>query len=206
MGAGLIFPGMIGHAYTNRLFNIKEGLGVVIYNPCHYYNKILTQLAVLSGALVIGIVSSDDEKKWAKDLGCHFTFNRSKESVVDQIKSVTKGYGMNIAYNPIGGAPMHEIMEILMPMGLIVCYKEHKSIPPISMKQLASKGLFITSPSLRLYYQKRMEYVMGFSDIFNSFADGRLKLGIGRKVSLNTAMKAFQESHNYADPILIKVN
>ena len=55
------------------------------------------------GAKVIAAASSDEKLAFVKEHGADELINYSKESLKDRIKELTKGRGVDVIYDPVGG-------------------------------------------------------------------------------------------------------
>jgi NADPH:quinone reductase-like Zn-dependent oxidoreductase len=78
------------------------------------------QLAKLAGAEVIVTSSSDDKLTRAVEIGADHTINYKKTNVVDSVKAITDGRGVDIAVDTVGAATWDIDMQAVRRGGRIV--------------------------------------------------------------------------------------
>jgi NADPH2:quinone reductase len=62
------------------------------------------QLGRAAGARVIGVVGAASKVEMARSLGADLVIDRSSQDVVDLVRSFTNGRGVDVAFDPVGGA------------------------------------------------------------------------------------------------------
>ncbi|NTW50140.1 MAG: zinc-binding alcohol dehydrogenase, partial [Chlorobiales bacterium] len=85
--------------------------------------QILVQLLKANGCRVIGVDISPDALKLAREHGCDFAVSRSEESVQDQIKTFTNGYGVDaviITASTKQNDPVEFAADIMRDRGRVV--------------------------------------------------------------------------------------
>jgi len=82
----------------------------------------LVQLARAAGKRVIGVVSSDERAAFARAQGADEVIDRKRGNVVDQVKRLTNGRGVDLVLDMAGGANMTAYFECLDRFGLLMLY------------------------------------------------------------------------------------
>ncbi len=82
----------------------------------------LVQLAKAAGRRVIGVVSSDERAAFARAQGADEAIDRKRGNLVDQVKRLTGGRGVDLILDPAGGANMTSYFECLDRFGLLMRY------------------------------------------------------------------------------------
>lgn len=80
------------------------------------------QIAVALGAKVIVTSSSDDKLAKAAELGAYAGINYKQENVLERIKEVTQGKGVDLAVDGGGAATLPIAVQSLRDMGRVVNY------------------------------------------------------------------------------------
>jgi len=82
----------------------------------------LAQLAKAAGKRVIGVVSSDARAAFARSQGADATVDRKRGDIVDQVKEVTGGRGVDLVLDIAGGPKMLSLFDCLGKFGLLMLY------------------------------------------------------------------------------------
>lgn len=82
----------------------------------------LVQLAKAAGKRVIGVVSSDERAAFARAQGADEVVDRKRGNVVDQVKRLTDGRGVDLVLDMAGGANMTSYFDCLDRFGLLMLY------------------------------------------------------------------------------------
>jgi NADPH2:quinone reductase len=90
----------------------------------------LVQLAKAAGKRVIGVVSSDERAAFARSNGADATVDRKRGDIVDQVKALTDGRGVDLVLDMAGGARMISLFDCLGKFGQLLLYGRLEG-PPI---------------------------------------------------------------------------
>ena len=82
----------------------------------------LVQLAKAAGKRVIGMVSSDERAAFARAQGADDVVDRRRGDVVDQVKRLTGGRGVDLVLDPAGGPNMTAYFQCLERFGMLMLY------------------------------------------------------------------------------------
>lgn len=80
------------------------------------------QIAKAEGALTIAATRTAAKRQFLLDAGADDVIVTDEENLPERIKKITNGQGFTIAYDPVGGPLMGELVEGAMPCGIIVNY------------------------------------------------------------------------------------
>jgi len=78
------------------------------------------QLGKAAGATVIGVVGSQAKAEVAASLGADVVIDRTRENVIERVKSVTGGRGADVVYDPVGGEAFAQSIKCIAFEGRIV--------------------------------------------------------------------------------------
>ena len=82
----------------------------------------LVQLAKAAGKRVIGVVSSDARAAFARAQGADEVIDRKRGNIVDQVKQLTHGRGVDLVLDLAGGASMTALFDGLDRFGMLLLY------------------------------------------------------------------------------------
>jgi NADPH:quinone reductase len=153
------------------------------------------QLGKIMGARVIAAASTDAKLALAREQGADETVNYTRTSLKDAVKTLTKGQGVQVIFDPVGG-PL--AMDCLSAAGwgaryLVVGFAEG-NIPQIPanrllLKEISAVGVFwgafiAREPAVNLD---------NFRQLFAWFEEGRYRPLISREYPLEQAPQALQD-------------
>lgn len=108
----LLNSALNGHHYETALVVAAAG-GV---------GTALVQLAKAAGKKVIGVVSSDARGAFARAQGADAVIDRNHGNLVDQVKQLTDGKGVDLVLDSVGGAHMTDYFNGVARFGLLMLY------------------------------------------------------------------------------------
>jgi S-(hydroxymethyl)glutathione dehydrogenase/alcohol dehydrogenase len=110
-----------GVGAVTRCAEVEAGASVLVIG-CGGVGLNVVQGARLAGAGIIAAADLLDSKlTYAKEFGATHTFNASRENVVDKVRELTAGRGVDYAFDAIGGeATTLQIVDAIRPGGTAV--------------------------------------------------------------------------------------
>ena len=133
--------------------------------------------------------------KIAKENGCDFVINYSKESFSQKVKEITNGKMLDVVYDGVGAKTFEESIECLAIRGTMVSFGNAsglvEKVDP--KKHIAPKGLFFTRPSIAHYTVTRDELVNSANTVFEAIRTNKFKVKIFKKFALKDAVTAHEE-------------
>lgn len=137
------FPLVYGttiHALKQR-GQLKAGETLLVLGAAGGVGLAAVQLGKLMGARVIAAASSADKLALCTAQGADAVIDYSKESLKDAIKTLTKGQGADVIYDPVGGALGEECLSCIAWNGryLVIGFAAGP-IPNLAANRLLLKG------------------------------------------------------------------
>lgn len=193
-GAAAMLQGMTAHYLATSAFALKQGDVALIHAAAGGVGLLLTQLAKMRGARVIGTVSTEEKAALAKEAGADEVIIYATQDFVAETKRLTAGEGASVVYDSVGRDTFEGSLSALKPRGMFVSFGNASgAIPPFSPLLLSQKGsLFMTRPTLAHYTATREELLWRAGDIFSWIQSGALKLLISTRLPLSQAKDAHQ--------------
>ena len=176
--AALMLQGMTAHYLTHSTYDLKKGETALIHAAAGGVGLLLTQIAKLRGANVIGTVSTEAKAQLAKEAGADHVILYTQTDFGAEVKKLTDGTGLHVIYDSVGQTTFDKGLDCLRPRGYMVLFGQSSGpVSPFDPGKLAAKGsLFLTRPTLAHYTLDRAELLQRANDLFTWTASGKLKL------------------------------
>ncbi len=199
--------GLTAEYLTHRLYELKAGETALIHAAAGGTGKILCQWANRIGVRVIGTVGSEDKMEIARENGCSEVLLHQHD-FVSQVKQLTEGQGVDIAYDSIGKSTFMKSLDCIRPRGMMVSFGNASGKPDsLDVLELAKRGsLFLTRPTLYGYTNSREELLLSAERYFTAITNGLLQVETGKPFALKDAADAhrhLEDRSSIGSPILI---
>ncbi|GAC1409558.1 MAG: NADPH:quinone oxidoreductase family protein [Actinomycetota bacterium] len=103
-GAGFVLAhGTSQYALRDRA-KLKEGETLLVLGAAGGVGLAAVEIGVAIGANVIAAASSDEKLDLCRKRGASETINYSNEDLKTRVKEITGGRGVDVVYDPVGGA------------------------------------------------------------------------------------------------------
>ena len=191
----IMLKGITSEYLLHLAYKVKKDQFILYHAAAGGVGQVLCQWAKSLGCKVIGTVGSEDKVKIAKENGCDFVINYSKESFSQKVKEITNGKMLDVVYDGVGAKTFEESIECLAIRGTMVSFGNAsglvEKVDP--KKHIAPKGLFFTRPSIAHYTVTREELVNSANTVFDAIKTGKFKVKIFKKFALKDAGLAHEE-------------
>ena len=199
--------GLTAEYLTHRLYVLQAGETVLVHAAAGGAGRILCQWADKIGARVIGTVGSEEKMDVARENGCAEVLLH-QEDFVPQVKDLTAGKGVDVAYDSIGKATFMKSLDCIRPRGMMVSFGNASGKPDsLDVLELAKHGcLFLTRPTLYGYTRNRDELLLSAERYFTAITNGLLTVETGVPFPLEDAAQAhmhLEDRSIVGSPILI---
>jgi NADPH2:quinone reductase len=191
----IMLKGITSEYLLHRAYAVKKGEFILFHAAAGGVGQVLCQWAKSLGCKVIGTVGSDEKVAIAKENGCDFVINYSKESFSQKVKEITDGKMLKVVYDGVGAKTFEESLDCLAIRGTMVSFGNASglidNVDP--KKHIAPKGLYFTRPSIAHYTVTREELVNSANTVFEAIKTGKFKVKIFKKFALKDAVAAHEE-------------
>jgi NADPH2:quinone reductase len=193
--AAVLLQGLTAHYLAHSTYALKAGDTCLVHAAAGGVGLLLTQMARLRGARVIGAVSTEEKARRAREAGADAVVLYTREDVRAAVPRLTGGAGVQVVYDSVGKDTFERSLDCLAPRGLLVLYGQSSgAVPPFDPQRLSAKGsLFLTRPRVDHYTASRAELLSRAGEIFGWIAEGRLRVHIGATLPLPQAPEAHRQ-------------
>ena len=182
------------HALKQRA-QLKPGETLLVLGAAGGVGLAAVQLGKLMGARVIAAASSADKLALCSAQGADAVIDYSKESLKDAVKTLTKGMGADVIYDPVGGALGEECLSCIAWNGryLVVGFAAGP-IPNLAANRLLLKGAAAVGVFWGAFTAREpMVHAENFRELFGWLESGVLKPYVSAHYPLAEAPRALRD-------------
>jgi len=193
--AVLMLKGMTACYLLRLTYRVKRGDVIVVHAAAGGVGMLLSQWGKALGAIVIGVVGSDDKARLAKSNGCKHVLLRGRDETAAGGKKITKGLGAHVVYDGVGKDTFMESLDCLRKRGMMVLYGNASGpVPPFSPGELVKRGsLYLTRPTMFDYTESREDMDAIARETFAAVKKGWVKVHINQRYKLADAAQAHRD-------------
>ena len=193
--AVLMLKGQTACYLLRHTYRVRKGNVVVIHAASGGVGVIASQWARALGALVIGIVGSEDKVALAKKNGCKHVLVRGRDEIAAQVKKLSKGAGAHVVYDGVGKDTFTESLDSLRKRGLLVSFGSSSGpVAPFSTAELVKRGsLYVTRPTLYDYTFTRAELDSVARETFAAVKKKWVKVEIRQRYKMADAAQVHRD-------------
>jgi NADPH2:quinone reductase len=192
VAACIMTKGLTTHYLLCKTYKLNSNDVVLFHAAAGGVGQVFSQWAKAIGCKLIGTVGSDEKIEIAKKNGCDHVVNYTKQDFVKEVKNITKGVGVSVVYDGVGKNTFKGSVECLKPRGTLVSFGNASGpLDPLNVpKDIQSKSLFFTRPTMKDYYTTKDEVVEGANKLFEQVKFGKIKIKIFKEYHLAEAKQA----------------
>ena len=190
--AAMMLKGMTAEYLLFRTFPVQKGQTILIHAAAGGVGLIAGQWANALGANVIGTAGSAEKAALALANGYHHVINYRDEPIVQRVKELTGGKGVDVVYDSVGKDTWLASLDCLKPRGMFVSFGQSSGpIEGFTLAHLAARGsLFATRPSLFAYTSTRADLELSAGRLFHVVETGQVKIAVNQTFPLSDAAEA----------------
>ena len=176
--AASMLKGMTAEYLVCRTFPVKRGDTVLLHAAAGGVGLLAAQWLRALGARTIGTVGTEEKAALARANGCDETVLYRSEPLVERVRALTGGRGVDVVYDSVGKDTVALSLDCLRPRGMLVSFGNASGKPdPIDLLTLGQKGcLFVTRPTLHVYNHARSEMLASAAALFDLIARGAIRV------------------------------
>jgi len=192
LAAAAMLQGMTAHYLSTTTFPLRPGHTCLIHAAAGGVGQLLTQIAKLRGARVIGTVSTEEKAALARAAGADEIIFYTRQDFVTETRRLTGGAGVDVIYDSVGKTTFLPGLDCLRTRGTMVTFGQSSGpVGPIEPALLNQKGsLFLTRPSLHHHIHDAEELRQRSGEVLGWISEGKLRLRIDRSYPLSEAAEA----------------
>lgn len=120
--AAALLQGLTAWTFIREAGEVKEGDWVLVHAAGGGVGLQLVQMLRAVGAKVIGTTSSDEKCALAKKNGAEYIVNSRSQDLVEEVKKITGGHGVDVIFDGVGKATFDSDIEMAARKGRLVVF------------------------------------------------------------------------------------
>ena len=207
LAATLMTKGLTTNYLLTKTYKLKANETILFHAAAGGVGQIFAQWAKSIGAKVIGTVGSNEKIEIAKANGYDNVINYTKDDFTKEVMRLTNNKGVSAVFDGVGKNTFKGSIACLKPRGMMVSFGNASGpLDPVNVtKDIQSKSLFLTRPTIGHYFTNRQEIQKGADEIFEKIKFGMGKIKIFKEYKLSEAKQAHQdlESRKLTGPAIL---
>jgi NADPH2:quinone reductase len=207
LAATLMTKGLTTNYLLTKTYKLKANETILFHAAAGGVGQIFAQWAKSIGAKVIGTVGSNEKIEIAKANGYENVINYTKDDFAKEVMKLTNDKGVSAVFDGVGKNTFKGSVACLKPRGMMVSFGNASGpLDPVNVaKDIQSKSLFLTRPTIGHYFTNRQEIQKGADEIFEKIKFGMIKIKIFKEYKLSEAKQAHQdlESRKLTGPAIL---
>ena len=207
LAATLMTNGLTTNYLLTKTYKLKANETILFHAAAGGVGQIFAQWAKSIGAKVIGTVGSNEKIEIAKANGYDNVINYTKDNFKKEVMKLTNNKGVSAVFDGFGKNTFKGSIACLKPRGMMVSFGNASGpLDPVNVaKDIQSKSLFLTRPTIGHYFTNRQEIQKGADEIFEKIKFGMIKIKIFKEYKLSEAKQAHQdlESRKLTGPAIL---
>ena len=193
--ATLMTKGLTTYYLLYKTYPVSSNETILFHAAAGGVGQIFCQWAKSMGCKVIGTVGSEEKIITAKQNGCDFVINYSKENISKKVLEITKSKGVSVVYDGVGKNTFESSIECLKTRGMMVSFGNSSGpVANIDVKKIIQpKGLYFTRPAMWQYLRTKDEIKEGTDKLFEKIRLGQIKVKIFKKYKLEDVIQAHKD-------------
>ncbi len=182
---------------------------ILIHAAAGGMGNALIDLARAADLVVIGVVSSPDKARVARELGADHVIDRKAEDIAERIATITSGRGVDMIIDPVGGPSIPGNIALLAPCGTLILYGGLGGKAELDLMRTLRASQ--NSPAVRQFSIHTWDHLVeerraGMRALIAMLATGKLKPRIHARLPLAEAARAHEmlESGAVMGKLLLK--
>ena len=207
VAATLMTKGLTTNYLLTKTYLLKAGETILFHAAAGGVGQIFAQWANSIGAKVIGTVGSRHKIEIAKSNGYEHVIDYTKEDFSKEVMKITNNKGVSAVFDGVGKNTFKGSISCLKPRGMLVSFGNASGpLDPVDVpKDIQSKSLFLTRPTIGHYFTNQKELQAGADQIFEKVKFGKIKVRISKEYKLSEAKQAHidLESRKLTGPAIL---
>ena len=175
----------------HRRARLQRGDTLLVHAAAGGVGSAAVQLGKAAGATVIGVVGGPEKASIATELGCDLVLDRNTDDLVAEIKKATNGKGVDVAYDPVGGAAYDVCAKTIAFEGrILVVGFASGTVPSPGLNHALIKNYSIVGLHWGLYNAYDPAAITAAATEINALVAGGIRPLISKRVSLEEAPDA----------------
>ncbi len=193
--AAVLLKGLTAWYLLRRSYKVQPGDPILLYAAAGGVGSLASQWAKELGAMVIGVVSTEDKATLARSNGCDHIIMADNPDLPGAVRELTGGEGVAAVYDSVGKDSFIASLDSLRPHGVMVTFGNATGpVDPVAPVELAKRGsLYLTRPVLFDFIATRENLLSATEELFDVLSRGVVTISINQRYALRDAAQAHRD-------------
>lgn len=173
VAVAFMVQGATAHYLAIDTATLQPGQTALVYSAAGGVGSLLTQIAVLRGARVIGTVGRPEKVQLARELGAEVIIDRSREDILAVVLAATGDAGCEAVFDAVGAATIDQSLRATKAGGVCVLYGAASGAPASIDDALTARVTFRRT-GLADHLKDAAEFRRRMGDLFAWHRDGKV--------------------------------
>lgn len=192
--AAVMLQGLTAQYLTTSTYAVRPGDVALVHAAAGGVGQLLVQLVRARGGSVVATAGGPEKCDTVRGLGAeHVIDYRAVDDLAVEVRRVTGGRGVDVAYDGVGKDTFDASLASLRPRGTLALFGASSGqVPPFEIQRLNRGGsLFLTRPTLAHHLATREELEWRAGEVLGAVAAGTLHVAVGGRFPLTDAATAY---------------
>ncbi|KAK4155831.1 hypothetical protein C8A00DRAFT_13136 [Chaetomidium leptoderma] len=164
---------------------------VLVHAAAGGTGSMLVQMLAVHGARVIGTAGGEEKCAIARGNGAQWVVDSKKEDVVERVKEITGGKGVDVIFDGVGKATFDGDLDMIARKGTLAVFGNASGpVPPVDLLKLGAKNIKLMRPVLFAYIATKEERDAYTKELFELLVAGKVKVKIHEVYPLKEVARA----------------
>jgi NADPH2:quinone reductase len=193
--SGLLTAHATAHHALKQRAHLQSGETLLVTGAAGGTGLAAVQIGKIMGATVIAVCSSDEKCEVAKQNGADITINHSQQDLKETVKALTKGKGVDVVYECVGGDTFHACTRVMAWSGrLLVIGFAGGDIPKFAVNLALVKGFSVVGVFWGSFTQHQpQDFMTNMKELVTWYTQGKVKVVVDEAFSLANAVDAINK-------------
>jgi NADPH2:quinone reductase len=193
--AAVMLKGLTAWYLLKRSYKVQPGDPILLYAAAGGVGSLASQWAKELGAMVIGVVGTEEKAALARSNGCDHIIMADHPDLPGAVRELTGGEGVAAVYDSVGKDSFMASLDSLRRHGVMVTFGNATGpVDPVAPVELAKRGsLFLTRPVLFDFIATREELLTATAELFDVVSRGVVNISINQRYPLSEAAQAHRD-------------
>jgi len=192
--AGLTTAHATAHHALKQRAQLQAGETLLVTGAAGGTGLAAVQIGKIMGATVIAVCSNDEKCEVAKQNGADITINYSDKDLKETVKTLTKGKGVDVVYECVGGDTFHACTRIMAWAGrLLVIGFAGGEIPKFPVNLALVKGFSVVGVFWGSFVAHQpKDFMQNMQELVQWYSEGKVKVVVDKAFALEDAVKGIE--------------
>ena len=193
--SGLLTAHATAHHALKQRAQLQAGETLLVTGAAGGTGLAAVQIGKIMGAKVIAVCSSDEKCEVAKQNGADITINYSENDLKDTVKALTKGKGVDVVYECVGGDTFQACTRVMAWAGrLLVIGFAGGEIPKFPVNLALVKGFSVVGVFWGSFTQHQpQDFMANMKELLTWYAQGKVEVVVDEAFELGNAIDAINK-------------